>query len=196
MGIRMNRIYTRVGDDGFTYLANRERISKAAVRIEACGSVDELNAILGLVKVKIPAELSELFSVIEEIQQELFALGAVLAKSPAGNRSAEAASGESDTWEIAGASVANLEQLCDSFSANLPELSSFILPGGSELAALLHLARTSCRRSERIAVALADTCSEAEQIAFDREMIRYLNRLSDLLFILARWTLEQPSRKT
>ena len=165
----MPRIYTRAGDDGETGLVDGTRVSKADPRVAAYGDVDELNAFLGLVRARKPD--TDLDSLLERIQRDLFALGARLAdprRAPSG--SAKAALGPDD--------AARLEQAIDRLEADLPALRRFILPGGSETGALLHLARTVCRRAERRIVALGE--------ATDASAIVYVNRLSDLLFVMAR----------
>jgi len=163
------KIYTKTGDDGETGLFGGPRVRKNSPRIEAYGTVDELNAVVGLVRAQgAPADLDELLA---KIQNELFDLGAQLATpDPA-------------KFGIAGATdahVVGLEGAIDRFEAELESLKQFILPGGTAAAAALHLARTVCRRAERCVVTLA----EAEPIS--PTAVIYLNRLSDLLFVLAR----------
>jgi cob(I)alamin adenosyltransferase len=164
----LNRIYTRTGDDGTSALANGERRLKSDPRFAAIGTVDELNAQVGVVVARgVPDRMRQL---LERIQNELFDLGADL----------------SVPLEVEGrlrttqAQVDALEADCDRFNAGLPELRSFVLPGGSEAAARLHVARTVCRRAEREALEAA-TAHDVDPLA-----LVYLNRLSDLLFILAR----------
>ena len=166
------KVYTRRGDKGETDLAGGGRVSKDALRVEAYGAVDELNAALGLAVVDAS---SELLPPLEKIQHDLFEIGTVLATSPESRSSVLAAAGVSDD------DVDALEKSIDDAEADLPPLQNFILPGGCRVAAALHMARTVCRRAERRVVAL------------DREeplsgpTLRYLNRLSDLLFTWARW---------
>ena len=180
--IRINRVYTRSGDAGETGLVGGARVSKSDIRVETFGHVDELGAVLGLVKEKLSPKTKELFAVIEYVQQELFDLGAELSTPIEGRYEG--------MWEVSEEHVKSLEKLCDSYGKGLPELRSFILSGGSELAALLHVARTVARRSERNAVRLLEKLQEAGQgELFNTAIISYLNRLSDLLFIIARWTL-------
>jgi cob(I)alamin adenosyltransferase len=165
------RIYTKTGDSGQTSLFDNTRVSKADARVDAYGEVDELNAQLGLVCASgVDADLAD---EIERIQKELFAVGARLAdpRSRIAERVTKAAIAEQD--------VTRLERLIDTLEAELPPLRRFILPGGSSSGALLHQARTVCRRVERRVVALGPD-------AVDAIVIVYLNRLSDLLFVMAR----------
>ena len=168
----MARIYTKTGDDGTTGLIGGARLPKDAARIEAYGSVDELNAVLGMVRSHaLPEAIDE---VLQRIQDTLFTMGANLAL-PNGTDPA--------TWNIPAISqsdIGGLEHEIDRRQAELPALSQFILPGGAPSGSLLHLARTVSRRAERRCVALAHTES------VDPQIIRYLNRLSDLCFVLAR----------
>ena len=166
--VRLTRIYTRGGDAGETSLGDGSRVSKLDGRIAAFGTVDELNAALGVALAgDVPGELRQ---VLERVQNELFDVGADLSV-PAGVEG---------RLRVEQSMVDRLEQDCDRFNADLPELRSFVLPGGTECAARLHVARTICRRAER----------EALRAAADNELdplvVVYLNRLSDLLFILAR----------
>ena len=168
--VRLDRIYTRGGDAGETSLGDGQRVSKADLRVEAYGAVDELNALLGVVLAReAPAEFRPW---LERIQNELFDLGADLA--------VPLEDAKRERTRITAEQVERLENLCDEVNERLEPLRSFVLPGGTEPAALLHLARTVCRRAERVAVALA-----AEEDV-SPEALAYLNRLSDLLFILAR----------
>ena len=165
--MRISRVYTRTGDQGQTSLVGGARVSKANVRVDAYGDVDELNCVIGLARARsTDAEIDEVLGLI---QNDLFTLGADLA-SPS----------EIEVPRIGETFTKSLEELADRFLKELEPLKEFILPGGSETGAFLHLARTVARRAERRAVAL----SEAEQL--NPETIVYLNRLSDLLFILAR----------
>ena len=168
--VRLTRIYTRAGDAGQTSLGDGTRVSKSSLRIEAFGTVDELNSHVGVVLAAAPAP-DEFRPWLEQIQNELFDLGADLSVPAEDKR---------DRLRITPGQVARLEELCDLVNARLSPLKSFVLPGGSEAAANLHVARTVCRRAERIAVALA----EIEPV--NPAALAYLNRLSDLLFILAR----------
>ena len=165
------KIYTKTGDTGETSLFGKTRISKADPRVEAYGEVDELNACLGAARAAgVDADVSAL---IEELQKDLFAVGARLAdpSSRIAARVAKASVSDED--------VARLELTIDRLEHELPPLRHFILPGGSPAGALLHVARTVCRRAERRVVSLGtDTVDPA--------VIIYLNRLSDLLFVMAR----------
>lgn len=167
------KIYTKTGDSGATGLFGGQRVSKTHPRIEAYGTVDELNSVLGLVRVE-PLELA-VSELLHQVQHELFELGAQLASPNDGKQAG---------CEITAASIQRLERAIDDFDAELPKLTQFILPAGNRGACLLHLARTVCRRAERKVVGLAE--SAGERIA--EEAIVYLNRLSDLLFVLARHT--------
>jgi cob(I)alamin adenosyltransferase len=165
------KIYTKTGDRGDTGLFGGARVSKASARVAAYGDVDELNSILGVVC----AHTTDAARVdrIRRVQSELFALGAELAKNP--DKDVDLGVPLIDERDIL-----TLEQWIDELDRDLPALKTFILPGGSAAAAFLHVARTTCRRAERAVVALAQT------EAVRGELIRYLNRLSDLLFTLAR----------
>jgi cob(I)alamin adenosyltransferase len=164
------KIYTKTGDTGETSFFDNTRVSKADARVDAYGEVDELNACLGAARAAgLDPELS---SMLVEIQQELFAIGARLA-DPSHRIAARVTKAD-----ILDAQVARLEATIDRLEAELPPLRRFILPGGVQGGSLLHLARTVCRRAERRIVALA---SPADPI-----VVVYLNRLSDLLFVMAR----------
>ncbi|GAB6067699.1 cob(I)yrinic acid a,c-diamide adenosyltransferase [Methylothermus subterraneus] len=163
------RIYTRTGDQGTTGLLGGLRVSKASLRIFAYGSVDELNSVLGMAVSQL--QDGEAASWLRAIQNELHILCADLA-NPDPDRAGP---------RICAAHVERLEHLCDRLDAELPPLKHFILPGGTFAAALLHFARTVARRAEREVVALA------EEEAINPQALCYLNRLSDLLFLLARW---------
>ena len=166
--VRLTKIYTRGGDAGETSLGDGTRVSKLDARISAFGTVDEVNAAVGAVLAgDCPAEIR---NVLERVQNELFDVGADL--SVPMEREAR--------LRVTQAQVEALEQECDRFNDSLPELKSFVLPGGAETAALLHVARATCRRAEREAIAAAGL------IDVNPVVLVYLNRLSDLLFILAR----------
>lgn len=167
------KIYTKTGDRGETGLFDGRRVSKADPRVEACGEVDELGAWLGLVLAGDPGPDADLVDIITTIQRDLFALGARLA-DPERRIAARVAKVGLDQQ-----SVQRLESWIDRCEAELPPLRSFILAGGAPAGAMLHLARTICRRAERRVVSLGVD-------AVDPEVIVYLNRLSDLLFVSAR----------
>ena len=174
--VRLTRIYTRTGDGGDTALATGERTRKAHLRVEAYGSVDETNACLGLVRLHTAAD-PVLDPMLARAQNELFDLGADLATPARGVGPGIQA------LRITDEQVARLEGEIDQLNAELSPLNSFVLPGGSPAAGALHLARTVCRRAERVCVALADLPGEE----VSGPALRYLNRLSDLLFTAARW---------
>lgn len=167
------KIYTRTGDTGKTGLFGGPRVSKHHIRIESYGTVDELNAVLGMVLANAPSEdaLQPVSDTIHRVQTELFVIGADLA-TPSDARAA--------TVRVSDEHVRRLEQEIDALDADLPPLKRFILPGGTIMAAHLHLARTVCRRAERLVVALA------EQEDINEHTIVYLNRLSDWLFTATR----------
>ena len=167
--MRITKVYTRAGDGGQTSLVGGRRVSKASLRVDAYGDVDELSSVIGLARAAMNDQ--ELDQTLGLIQNDLFTLGADLA-SPS----------EVDVPRIDESFIKKLESLADRFLKELEPLKEFILPGGSRGGAALHLARTVARRAERRAVAL----SEAEKL--NPATIAYLNRLSDLLFILARAT--------
>ncbi|HUS94121.1 MAG TPA: cob(I)yrinic acid a,c-diamide adenosyltransferase [Patescibacteria group bacterium] len=170
---KLTKIYTRTGDDGTTALGTRTRVSKANLRVRAFGDVDELNSLLGLA---LAAELcAELAAEIPKIQHELFNLGSELAFPAEGGTEVALVPG------IASHHVENLEQLIDELNASVGPLENFILPGGSPGAAHLQVARAVCRRAERNIVALAQEENIGEQL------LRYMNRLSDTLFVMARF---------
>ncbi len=166
--VRLTRIYTRGGDKGQTSLGDRSRVSKLDLRLEAYGTVDELNATLGVVLAADPPEAIR--DVLVRVQNELFDLGADL--------SVPLAAGQ--RLRVEQPLVDRLEADCDRFDAELPELKSFVLPGGTAVAAHLHVARTVCRRAER------ETLRAAQEHELGPLTAVYLNRLSDLLFVLAR----------
>jgi cob(I)alamin adenosyltransferase len=167
--VRLTRIYTRGGDAGETSLGDGSRVPKLDCRIGAFGTVDELNAQLGLALAEgVPDETRE---PLERIQNELFDVGADLSV-PYG-----VADGR---LRIEQEQIDEIERLCDRFNADLAELKSFVLPGGTRVAARLHVARTVCRRAER------DALLAAREVELNPLVLVYLNRLSDLLFILAR----------
>lgn len=169
------KLYTKTGDDGSTGLAGGERQGKDSARVEACGSVDALNSAIGLAAAA--SQHSELSACLQLIQNRLFELGTDL-MTLCGPDTQTAARPE---IRIRADEVVEVEQTIDRVSEKLAPMNSFILPGGSELAARLHVARTACRLAERRVVAL----SREEKV--NRHILIYLNRLSDLLFAMARW---------
>ena len=177
--LKLDKIYTRTGDEGRTRLASGRRVSKADPRLECYGTVDELNAYVGMARLTATGlsnrepRLKPLAESLLRVQHELFNLGSILATDPgtAGERQPR----------ITAAEVERLEREIDQASAELPELTSFVLPGGSRLNVELHACRTVCRRAERLAAALAET----EEVP--GEALRYLNRLSDAFFVWSRW---------
>jgi cob(I)alamin adenosyltransferase len=167
--VRLNRIYTRGGDRGETSLGDGSRVPKLDCRIGAFGTVDELNAALGVVLAD--AALPErLRTPLQRIQNDLFDVGADLSVP----------FGVTDRLRVGQEAIDRLEQLCDELNSELPELKSFVLPGGTEPAARLHVARTTCRRAER------DALVANEEVGVNPLVLVYLNRLSDFLFIAAR----------
>ena len=168
--VRLDKIYTRGGDAGETSLADGRRVAKHNVRVAACGTVDEANATLGLVRLEISAELD---SLLAQVQNDLFDLGADLATPINGKRDGE-------RLQITESQVTALESAIDLHNAALAPLKSFVLPGGSRASAYLHLARTVVRRAER------DVSALAADEPINGQALIYLNRLSDLLFVLAR----------
>ena len=188
--LAINRVYTRRGDEGETSLAGGQRVAKDSARIEAYGTVDELNAFLGLARATA-AEigLGEFAAMLLRVQHELFNLGSILATLPEDVHPRQA--------RVTGREITRLEQEMDKMNERLPELRSFVLPGGCRLNAELHICRTVCRRAERRLVSLA----RVEPVP--PEAVQYLNRLGDALFVWSRWasvetgtpeTLWEPNR--
>lgn len=186
--LAINRVYTRRGDEGTTQLVGGQTVDKSDKRIEAYGTVDELNAHIGKARQIIvddyhgkPAYRS-LSDTLLRVQHELFNLGSILATKP------------EDVGEqmprVTDDDVEALEESIDTFNENLPELRSFVLPGGTELNAELHVCRTVCRRAERATVKLA------RDETIESDAISYLNRLSDALFVWARWSAVHPENKS
>ena len=173
--VTLNRIYTRTGDAGKTRLATGETVSKSDPRVEAYAAVDETNACVGLARVHTGGDVA-FDALLARVQNELFDLGADLS-TPAKTDEAPGA-----MLRILDSQVERLESEIDQLNAVLPPLTSFILPGGTPAAAALHLARTVCRRAEREAVRLVEAGPSVSPAA-----LRYLNRLSDLLFVAARY---------
>lgn len=171
--IALNRIYTRRGDSGETSLAGGQRLPKDALRIECYGTVDELNAFVGLACLSASENLPEIAAILRRVQHELFNLGSILATRVEDIHPKQP--------RITTTEITQLESEIDSVNEGLPALRSFVLPGGSRLSAELHICRTVCRRAERIAVALA------REEAMPPEAVQYLNRLSDAFFVWSRW---------
>src|ERR1700733_10228484 len=189
--LAINRVYTLQGDTGDTSLAGGQRVAKDSRRIEAYGTVDELNSFVGLARDTVANDpaVAMLSEILLRIQHELFNLGSILATLPEDVHPRQA--------RITEAEIVQLEVEMDKMNGELPSLRSFVLPGGSRLNAELHVCRTVCRRAERVAVALA----RGEEIP--PEAVRYLNRLSDARFVWSRWashvtgaaeTLWEPNR--
>jgi cob(I)alamin adenosyltransferase len=172
--LAINRVYTRQGDAGETALAGGQRVPKDGPRIVAYGTVDELNAFVGAARTAADdPRLAPLSAILLRVQHELFNLGSILATLPEDVHPKQA--------RVTDAEVARLEAEMDAMNEGLPPLRSFVLPGGSRLNAELHICRTVCRRAERACVALG----RVESIP--AETVRYLNRLSDALFVWSRW---------
>ncbi len=195
--LAINRVYTRRGDAGETSLAGGQRVPKNGARIEAYGTVDELNSFVGAARATVAElaaaepRLDALAAVLLRVQHELFNLGSILATLPEDVHPRQA--------RVTDAEVARLESEMDRLNEELPALRSFVLPGGGRLNAALHVCRTVCRRAERAVVALA----RAEPLP--PEAVRYLNRLGDALFVWSRWashvtgapeTLWEPNQST
>lgn len=173
--LALNRIYTRRGDTGQTRLAGGQRVSKDALRIEAYGTIDELNSFVGMARHSAldMAELEALAKILKRVQHELFNAGSILATMPEDVRPKQPRVTEED--------VKQLEREIDAMNADLSKLTSFVLPGGTRLNTELHACRTICRRAERIVIRL----SREEPVP--PECIAYLNRLSDAFFVWSRW---------
>jgi len=196
--LAINRVYTRRGDSGETALAGGQRVAKDSLRIEAYGTVDELNAFVGAARVSAAEAIARgcealrpMAEILLRIQHELFNLGSILATLPEDVHPKQA--------RITEAEIARLEGEMDQMNEPLEALRSFVLPGGSRLNADLHICRTVCRRAERMAVALA------RKEEMPPEAMRYLNRLGDAFFVWSRWashaagaaeTLWQPNRSS
>jgi cob(I)alamin adenosyltransferase len=168
VAVNLSRIYTKLGDGGETHLGDMSRVPKTDPRIESYGTVDELNSQIGVV-LTLPDLPTQFRPWLERVQNDLFDVGADLAAPIEPER---------ERLRVIPAQTEWLELRCDEVNATLAPLKSFVLPGGTPSAAQLHVARTVCRRAERLAVACGEEISA--------EVVRYLNRLSDLLFILAR----------
>ena len=183
--LALNRIYTKTGDKGETGLVGGQRLPKDALRIEAYGTVDELNAFVGAACLTAEGliashqDIIQMALILKRVQHELFNLGSILATKPEDVHPKQP--------RITDAEIELLESEIDQMNADLPALRSFVLPGGCRLNVDLHLCRTVCRRAERICVALA----RQEEVPL--EAIRYLNRLSDAFFVWSRWTSHELS---
>ncbi|MBR7621569.1 cob(I)yrinic acid a,c-diamide adenosyltransferase [Phenylobacterium sp. 20VBR1] len=175
--VTLNKIYTRTGDKGSTRLATGATVSKASLRVETYGAVDETNACIGLARLHTVGELD---AILARLQNELFDLGADLSTPAAPDEA------PGQKLRILDSQVARIESEIDALNDHLSPLTSFVLPGGTPAAAALHQARTVARRAERIAVSLMESGEEVSGPAF-----RYLNRLSDLLFVAARHANDQ-----
>lgn len=186
MAIRITRVYTRKGDKGDTALVGGRRVPKDAQRIVAYGAIDELNSALGIVRAfaepraKKPG-IGRLAATLARLQNELFDVGSELATPPDARYEG--------MWRVSEAEVKQLEATIDAFQESLEPLRSFILPGGGALGAFLHQARTVCRRAEIEILRL----SRVEEVS--PPMLGYVNRLSDLLFVLARWIARETGEK-
>lgn len=174
--VRLNKIYTRTGDGGETGLGTGERVSKASLRIEAYGTVDETNAALGVARLHT-SEWPALDAMLVRIQNELFDLGADLCVPDRGQKL------DYEPLRILPKQYERIEQEIDLLNGELADLKSFVLPAGHAAAAQLHVARTVCRRAERVIVALAAT--QGEHVS--EGAVAYINRLSDFLFVASRW---------
>jgi cob(I)alamin adenosyltransferase len=174
------KIYTGTGDQGKTSLFSGERVSKADRRLEACGDLDELNAVLGALAASLNDEDPKLTREIQEIQSTLFRVGAFFVTTP-GSPLADSLKPIEDER------IKGIESAIDRMDALLPSLTGFILPAGHASAAWAHIARTVCRRAERHAVGLLGEAAEAEPPAERKSLLIYLNRLSDYLFVLSRY---------
>jgi cob(I)alamin adenosyltransferase len=181
--MRIDRVYTKAGDLGETSLIGGERVSKASARIDCYGTVDELNATLGLVRTALETSKAgpHLLPIIHRVQNELFNLGAELATPDPDSRA--------KLPRVEERHVDGLERDIDAVNDDLPALKSFVLPGGGWPSSYFHLARTVCRRAERLVVALA----QREEVG--ALPVRYLNRLSDALFVWGRWAALQDGKQ-
>jgi len=173
----LNKIYTRGGDAGLTSLGTGERVPKHALRIAAYGTVDETNAALGMARIHITQEYANVDAILLRVQNDLFDVGADLTVPERGN------SGGKERLRVSDVQVKRLEDEIDALNGELAPLRSFVLPGGSAGAARLHVARTVCRRAERLMVELAGLPDEP----VGAPALKYMNRLSDLLFVASRY---------
>jgi len=176
--VKINKIYTRTGDDGTTGLVGGSRIAKDSVKVQAYGEVDELNSWIGLLRTTADKG-SAITPLLAKIQNDLFDIGAELATPVDGRK----------TTQITAAHAAHLEKSIDQLNQGLAELRSFVLPGGNDLNAFCHIARTVCRRAERSVLSLGRDEKVSEPITI------YLNRLSDLLFVMARFAAKESGEQ-
>jgi cob(I)alamin adenosyltransferase len=179
--VTLNRIYTRTGDDGTTSLGNSERRKKYDLRVEAYGTLDEVNAVIGLARLHTGSD-QRLDAALARVQNDLFDVEAELCLSQKGPGGAR--------MTVTEAQVGWIEQEIDALNAELGPLNSFVLPGGTAAAAYLHLARTVCRRAERLMVALGDKPGES----VSAPALQYVNRLSDFLFVASRHANDKGKR--
>ena len=185
--MRISKVYTRTGDAGKTRLAGGQEVWKDSVRVDAYGTVDELNSMLGLARVAneqsgVNTDASNFMeNTLKWTQNKLFDLGGILATAP----------GESfpNMPTVTAKDVAHVEHLIDECQKDLTPLKEFILPGGGQITALLHVARTICRRAERLCVTLA------KEEPVEKDLVTFLNRLSDALFVFARWVAKQHGER-
>ena len=176
--VKLNKIYTRTGDDGTTGLGDGERVSKSSLRVHAFGTVDEANSVVGLARLHTSDKnLQTVDQMLSRIQNDLFDLGADLCTPDRGEKL------EYEPLRIIAGQVERLEKEIDLLNADLEPLKSFVLPGGHPAAAYLHLARTVCRRAERLMAETAGTENEA----ISAVALEYINRLSDFFFVASRW---------
>lgn len=184
--MRIDKVYTRGGDGGETSLIGGDRVSKASPRLECYGTVDELNACLGLVRMALEGSKAgpHLLPIIHRVQNELFNLGATLATADAATMA--------KLPQIEQRHIDGIERDIDAVNDDLPALKSFVLPGGGWASAHFHVARTVARRAERLVVALAENTKPGEVVS---ELgVQYLNRLSDALFVWGRWAAHQDGQ--
>jgi len=177
----LNKIYTRTGDGGLTALGTGERVPKHSARIAAYGTVDETNASIGMARIHLGGAHADVDAILGRIQNDLFDLGADLTVPEGGQKAAR------EPLRVVDAQVKRLEDEIDKLNSELKPLRSFVLPGGSAAAAALHVARTVCRRAERCMVELA--AQQGEHVS--APALKYINRLSDLLFVASRYVNER-----
>ncbi len=183
--MRITKVYTRTGDEGKTRLAGGQQVWKDSLRVEAYGMVDELNALIGVARVmnadvvRVYEEAMQLEEELRWVQNKLFDVGSILATAPGQTFK--------NMPQVTGKDVTRLEKLIDRCQKNLEPLKEFILPGGGKVSGFLHQARTVCRRAERVCVSL----SREEPV--DPTIVKFMNRLSDTLFVLARWVAKTQS---